>query len=49
MGSRDAAPVSDDYPAPYPFTGRIEAIVIEVDGDPGIDAAGEAAIAVVTQ
>jgi arylsulfatase len=49
IGSSDAAPVCDDYAAPYPFTGRIEQVTIEVDADPAFDAAGEAAVAIVTQ
>jgi arylsulfatase len=41
--------VSDDYAGPFPFTGVLEHVVIEVDGAPFCDPAGEAAVAIRTQ
>jgi hypothetical protein len=41
--------VTNDYVGSFPFTGVLEQIVIEVEGAPFCDAAGEAIIAVRTQ
>jgi arylsulfatase A-like enzyme len=41
--------VSPDYRAPFAFNGTIDHVVIEVDGDPYMDAAGEAEVAITTQ
>ncbi|MBV9485032.1 MAG: arylsulfatase [Frankiaceae bacterium] len=49
IGYSTEAPVSDDYEAPFAFSGRIESVVVTVEGDPAVDAAGEAAVAVITQ
>ncbi len=49
---RDASglAVSDDYVAPFSFTGRIIGeVVVEVDGDAFVDPAAEAEIAITTQ
>jgi N-sulphoglucosamine sulphohydrolase, C-terminal len=35
-------PVVDDYRAPFRFTGRLHRVVVEVDGDPFVDAEAEA-------
>jgi arylsulfatase len=42
-------PVCDDYRAPFRFTGSIERVVVEVDGEPFLDPEGEAQVAVETQ
>jgi arylsulfatase A-like enzyme len=41
--------VTDQYAGPFPFTGVLERVVIEVEGQPFHDAAGEAAVAIRTQ
>jgi arylsulfatase len=41
--------VTDDYRAPFPFTGTLRRVVVEVDGPPYRDAEGEARVAVTTQ
>jgi arylsulfatase len=41
--------VTDDYPAPFPFRGELRRVVVDVDGEPYIDAEGEAEIAIATQ
>ena len=49
---RDASglAVSDDYVAPFPFTGEIVGeVTIEVDGPPFVDPEAEAEIAITTQ
>jgi len=42
-------PVTDDYVAPFAFTGRIRRVVVDVDGAPFRDPEGEARVAVTTQ
>jgi hypothetical protein len=42
-------PVREDYGAPFPFTGRLEGVVVTVDGPPYVDPEGEAEVAVATQ
>jgi arylsulfatase len=43
-------PVSDDYQAPFGFTGTIHGgVVVEVDGPEFVDADGEAEVAITTQ
>jgi arylsulfatase len=42
-------PVCDDYRAPFRFTGSIERVVVEVEGEPFLDPEGEAQVAVETQ
>jgi arylsulfatase len=49
IGYSAAAPVCDDYPAPYRFTGGLHQVVIDVDGDPPIDPQAEAEFAIATQ
>jgi arylsulfatase len=49
IGFSPEAPVSDDYDAPFQFTGRIRQVVIDVDGVPSFDPGGEAAVAIATQ
>ena len=39
VGQDTATPVSDQYEAPFPFSGAIESIVIEVDDDQALDRA----------
>ncbi|MDE2754309.1 MAG: arylsulfatase, partial [Gemmatimonadota bacterium] len=39
VGQDTATPVSDQYEAPFPFSGAIESIVIEVDDDQALDPA----------
>ena len=41
--------VTDDYEAPFPFSGRLLRVVVEVDGGPYRDPDGEARVAIVTQ
>ena len=48
-GTAAALPVTDDYDGPFPFTGTLERVVVEVDGAPFVDPAGEAAVAIATQ
>jgi len=48
-GRGTALAVSDDYDGPFPFTGVLEQVVIEVDGPPYRDPVGEAAVAIATQ
>ena len=39
VGQDTATPVSDQYEAPFPFSGAIESVVIEVDDDQSLDPA----------
>jgi arylsulfatase A-like enzyme len=48
-GRGDGLPVTDDYAAPFVFTGRLDRVVIEVDGPEYRDPEGEARAAVTTQ
>jgi arylsulfatase len=48
-GRGDALAVTRDYSGTFPFTGRLDHVVIEVDGPPHIDPDGEAAVAIRTQ
>ena len=48
-GRGGALAVTDDYSGRFPFTGVLEHVVIEVDGPPYCDAAGEAVVAIRTQ
>ena len=48
-GRGDALAVTDDYAGAFPFTGGLERVVIEVEGPPFRDAAGEAAAAIRSQ
>jgi arylsulfatase len=48
-GRGAALAVTDEYAGPFPFTGVLEHVIIEVDGPPFCDAAGEAAVAIRTQ
>jgi arylsulfatase len=41
--------VTDDYRAPFPFSGRLLRVVVETDGDPYRDPDGEARVAIATQ
>ena len=41
--------VTDDYDAPFRFTGRIVRAVVEVEGPPHVDPEAEAGIAITTQ
>ncbi|HVM41764.1 MAG TPA: arylsulfatase [Acidimicrobiia bacterium] len=41
--------VSDDFVAPFPFTGVLHDVVVEVEGDPVIDADAEAEAAITAQ
>jgi arylsulfatase len=42
-------PVTEEYPAPFPFAGRLERVVVTVEGPPFVDPEGEAEVAVTTQ
>ena len=42
VGADTGTPVSDRYEAPFAFSGAIESLVIEVDGDQSLDAAAMA-------
>jgi arylsulfatase len=42
-------PVTDDYRAPFAFTGTLRRVTVEVDGPPYRDPDGEARVAVTTQ
>jgi arylsulfatase len=44
-----APAVTDDYEAPFAFTGRLERVIVEVDGGPYRDPEGEARLAITTQ
>jgi arylsulfatase A-like enzyme len=44
-----APAVADDFVAPFPFTGGLEPVVVEVDGDPVIDPVAEAHDAIIRQ
>jgi arylsulfatase len=48
-GRGNALAVSDDYDGPFPFTGQLERVVVEVEGAPFVDPEGEAAVAIATQ
>ena len=48
-GRGNALAVCDDYAGPFPFTGELERVVIDVDGAPFLDPKGEAAVAIATQ
>jgi arylsulfatase len=44
-----AMPVVDDYRAPFRFTGRLHRVVVDVDGQPFVDAEAEADLALRAQ
>ncbi len=48
-GEGDGLAVSDDYHGPFPFTGTIEQVVVEVEGTAVVDPEAEAAHAIATQ
>jgi arylsulfatase A-like enzyme len=48
-GYAPGLPVCDDYRAPFRFSGRLRRVVVEVDGEPFVDPAGEAELAVRSQ
>jgi arylsulfatase len=48
-GRGNGLAVTDDYRGPFPFTGRIRRVVVEVEGGPFRDAEGEAEVAIATQ
>jgi hypothetical protein len=48
-GYATGLPPSDDYQAPFRFTGRLRRVLVEVDGAPRIDAQAEAEAAVTSQ
>lgn len=48
-GRASAPAVSDEFTAPFPFTGGLDEVVVEVDGDPVVDAEAEANDAIVSQ
>jgi arylsulfatase A-like enzyme len=49
VGSDPGLPVTEEYRPPFPFTGRLRRVVVEVVGEPFRDPDGEAHVAVVTQ
>lgn len=49
VGSSGSSPVCDQVQPPARFTGQLHRVVIDVDGESPLNAAGEAAIAVATQ
>jgi arylsulfatase len=48
-GRAPAPAVSDEFVAPFPFTGGLEEVVVEVDGEPVVDADAEARRAIASQ
>jgi arylsulfatase len=42
-------PVVDDYRSPFRFTGRLHRVIVDVDGQPFVDAAAEADLALRAQ
>ncbi len=48
-GYDSGLPVTDDYSAPFRFSGRIVRVVVEVDGGGGIDTEAEFRAAMVEQ
>jgi hypothetical protein len=48
-GRNPGLAVTDDYRAPFAFTGRIRRIVVEVEGPPFVDPEDEARVAITTQ
>jgi arylsulfatase len=48
-GRNPALAVTDDYRAPFTFTGRIRRVVVEVEGPPFVDPEDEARVAITTQ
>jgi arylsulfatase len=49
VGRGNPLAVGDDYSGPFPFTGELARVVIEVDGAPFTDPAAEAEVALRTQ
>lgn len=49
VGRGSGLAVTDDYAGPFPFTGRIRRVVVEVEGPPYVDPEGEAELAMGTQ
>ena len=48
-GWANAPALCDDFVAPYPFTGELDPVVVEVEGDPVVDPIAEAADAITGQ
>src|SRR5262249_37719860 len=48
-GHSGPLPVTDDYQAPFRFTGRLYRVVVEVEGSPYLDPEDEARFAITTQ
>jgi arylsulfatase len=48
-GWANAPALCDDFVAPYPFTGELDPVVVEVEGDPVVDPIAEAFDAVTSQ
>ena len=48
-GEGDGLAVSDDYQGPFPFTGTLHEVVVDVEGTAVVDPAAEAAHAIATQ
>jgi arylsulfatase len=48
-GRSASLPVCDDYAPPFPFTGVLHRVVVEVEGQPEVDVEGEAEVAIATQ
>jgi arylsulfatase A-like enzyme len=48
-GHSGPLPVTDDYQAPFRFTGRLHRVVVDVEGSPYLDPQDEARFAVTTQ
>ena len=44
-----AMPVVDDYRAPFRFTGGLHRVIVDVDGEPFVDAESEADLALRAQ
>ena len=42
-------PVMDDYRSPFRFTGQLHRVIVDVDGEPFVDAAAEADVALRAQ
>jgi arylsulfatase len=48
-GRDPGLPVTDDYRAPFAFTGRLRRVVVDVEGPPFVDPEDEARVAITTQ
>ena len=49
VGADAGAPVTDEYEAPFPFTGRLEKVVYDVSGEHVVDHEAEIRMALARQ